>query len=342
MTDIPKSKTAVVIPNWNGAKSIIDCLKSLKTQTETATIIVVDNGSIDSSINLIEQKFSSVKLIKHPKNYGFAGGVNAGIRLALAEDYEYIALLNNDAVAEPDWLAVLVAFLSSHPGAGIVTSKIVSVTGKLDSTGELYSIWGLPFPRGRDKTDLDQYDDQTWIFGASGGASLYRADMFRQIGLFDEDFFAYYEDVDISFRAQLAGWKIGFEPKAIIYHQIGATSRTIPGFAAYQTLKNLPLLMWKNVPWALMPKVWPRLTIAYLFIAGRALLRGQFGPFFRGTAVSLALLPKKWLQRYHIQKTRKASTGYISSIITYDLPPNATKLRKLRSLWWVITRRQPS
>jgi len=165
--------------------------------------------------------------------------------------------------------------------------------------------------------------------------------MLKQIGLFDEDFFAYYEDVDLSFRAQLAGWKVAFVPDAVVYHQISATSSKIKGFATYHTLKNLPLLFWKNVPLGLMPKVGPRFVLAYSSFVGRTLLRGQFGPFFKGLFMSLYLWPKKIAQRRKIQRDRKVSVSYINSIITHDLPPNAGKLRALRSAWWKLLRKQP-
>ena len=115
----------------------------------------------------------------------------------------------------------------------------------------------------------------------------------RQIGLFDEDFFAYYEDVDISFRAQLAGWKVAFVPGAIVYHEIGATSGRVKGLAAYHTLKNLPLLMWKNVPWRLMPKVWPRLALAYTLIAASDFRARPAGPVFQRHPYGAAALAEK-------------------------------------------------
>ena len=327
----------VVVPNWNGADRIRACLDSLRAQTLKPEIVVVDNGSADDSVEVIEKNYQGVHLIRHSHNKGFAGGVNAGIRYAMEQDADYVALLNNDAVADKDWLKNLVSFLDKNPQAGIATSKICdSDKTHLDSTGDLYTIWGLPFPRGRGEEYTTKYDKDTWVFGASGGASLYRTKMLEEIGLFDEDFFAYYEDVDISFRAQLAGWKVGYEPKAVVFHEIGATSATIKGFTAYQTLKNLPLLLWKNVPWPLMRRIWPRLVIAYLGIATRVLLRGQFGPFFKGTIIGTVLWPKKLIERRRIQKARKVSVDYINSIITHDLPPNARNLRTIRRKWWKI------
>lgn len=328
---MPTPRIAVVIPNLNGKKMLPVCLNSLLTQTLPSKIIVVDNGSRDGSAEFIADKYPEIILVRHQKNKGFAGGVNAGIRLAIDKNYDYVALFNNDAEADKAWLKNLVAAAEKNPKAGIITSKILDKgKRKLDSTGDFYTAWGLPNPRGRGEIDKGQYDNELEIFGASGGASLYRVSMLNEIGLFDEDFFAYYEDVDISFRAQLAGWKILYEPAAICYHAISHTSNRIPGFATYQTLKNLPQLFWKNVPAGLMPKIFPRFVILYFSILFSALARGQFGPVFKGVFMSMALWPKKLWQRRAIQSSRKVSNLYISSILVHDLPPNAHKLRRLR------------
>ena len=335
------SKTSIVVPNWNGADVVGGCLDSLLAQTAESRIIVVDNGSTDSSVEYLRSNYPEIELVVLTKNRGFAGGVNAGIRRAVGLGSKYIGLLNSDAITDKNWLKNLVDFLDKHPKAGIATAKILNQTGEyLDSTGDIYTIWGLPYPLGRREADTGQYDNQRWVFGASGGASLYKTEMFNEIGLFDEDFFAYYEDVDISFRAQLAGWKVAYVPKAVVYHQIGGTSNRIRGFATYHTLKNLPLLLWKNVPWPLMPKVWPRLALAYSAIAVKTLLRGQFGPFFKGIFMATVLWPKKLVQRAKIQKNRKVPAAYIDSIITHDLPPNARNLRAIRGFWWKLRRKQ--
>jgi GT2 family glycosyltransferase len=298
----------------------------------------VDNGSADDSLKLLRSKYTSVEVVELKKNYGFAGGVNAGIKHAIENGAEYVALLNNDALADKNWLKKLKDNMDKNPRSGIVTSKILNEDGKfLDSSGEFFSIWGLPFPRGRKETDINKYDEDTAVFGASGGASLYRVKMLKEIGLFDENFFAYYEDVDLSFRAQLAGWKVAYAPEAIVYHKIGATSSKVPDFATYQTLKNLPMLMWKNVPWRLMPKVWWRFELAYTLIVFRALSRGQFGAVLKGLAVWVVLSPKKFYQRHQIQKRRKVSIEYLNSLLVHDLPPNAMGLRRLRQKWWKFT-----
>jgi GT2 family glycosyltransferase len=333
-------KPYVVIPNWNGAHDLPSCLDSLQNQTLNCHIIVVDNGSMDKSLVLLEENYPQVEIIKLTKNHGFAGGVNAGMKKALEDGTKYVALLNNDAPADKRWLENLVKKLDQNSKIGITTSKILSADSSfIDSTGDYYTIWGLPYPRGRNETDVDKYDSETTIFGASGGASLYRTRMIKEIGLFDEDFFAYYEDVDLSFRAQLAGWKVTYVPEAKVYHQISATSGKIKGFATYQTLKNLPLLMWKNVPARLMLKVFPRFVFAYFMFWGSAILRGQIWSSTKGVAMSIFLWPKKLIERRKIQKNRKVSVDYINSLIVHDLPPNAHKLRSLHSAWRKLMRK---
>jgi GT2 family glycosyltransferase len=315
-------KIFVVIPNWNGEDQIEACLDSLKIQTQEHEVIVVENGSVDRSIEILETKYPKVELIKNSKNRGFAGGVNQGIKRAIELGADYIMLFNNDAVAEQKALKTLVNYLDKNPKVGIATCKILSATGhRLDSTGDYYTVWGLPYPRGRGESELDKYDKDTEIFAASGGASLYRAELFEQIGYFDEDFFAYYEDVDLSFRAQLAGYKVAFVPSAEVYHQISATSSKIKGFATYQTMKNLPVLLSKNMP------------RKYIFFL-RAITRGNGWAALKGDAVGTYLLFKTSSKRRHIQKSKAVSDEYIWSMFVHDLPPNANSLRSLRLKWW--------
>jgi GT2 family glycosyltransferase len=330
-------KVSIVVPNWNGAKDLPDCLDSLLEQTLTPQIVVVDNGSADNSLELLENKYPEVEVVALKKNHGFAGGVNVGIKKAIGSEADYIALLNNDATVDKKWIAALAEVLDKNSAVGIVTSKILGATQDfLDSTGESYTTWGLPYPRGRNEIETAKYDKDTLVFGASGGASLYRVKMLEEIGLFDDKFFAYYEDVDLSFRAQLYGWKVAYEPKAEVYHQISATTGKIPGFATYQTMKNLPLLFWKNVPRGLLLKILVRFKLAYFSFYLSALTRGQGWPALKGLLRMLTLLPHAFYQRHKIQKNKKVSADYIDSILVHDLPTNAYKLKGLRSKWWKI------
>ena len=330
---------AVIVLNWNGEQDSLRCISALQKQTAPRDIIAVDNASTDNFVANLEKNYPEIVVLKNSKNLGFAGGVNTGIRHAIDNGYEFVALINNDATPEPNWLSELLAAteptvqgVSLYRKVGIVTGKLLKTDGTIDSTGDQYTSWGLAYPRGRNDKDAGQYDTLQEVFGATGGASLYRIEMLREIGLFDEDFFAYYEDVDISFRAQLAGWKVVYTPKAVAYHKVGASSGKVPGLTTYMTVKNLPWLMWKNVPWRLIPTIMPRFFIAHLSIILSSLAKGKLLPVFKGVFVAFLLLPKKLIERHKIQSSRKVSTDYIKSIITYDLPPNAYKLHKVRSV----------
>ncbi len=327
------NKVSVVVPNWNGKESLASCLESLLAQTQPGNIIVVENGSTDGSAKFLEASYKDrITVLQQSKNLGFAGGVNVGIRYALENGSEFIALFNNDAVAEKNWLEELTKVLKTHPTVGISTCKLVEDNrDHFDSTGDFYTTWGLPYPRGRDEPLSNVYDDQTKVFAGSGGASLYRTTMLNEIGMFDADFFAYYEDVDVSFRAQLAGWGVLYVPSAVAFHAHGTTSSRIKGFTTQQTMKNLPQLLWKNVPFSLLPTVVPRFTLAYCSFLLSALLRGQGWFAIKGTVAALVLAPKTLIKRSRIQRSKKVSASHIRSILIADLPPNAAKLRKLRS-----------
>lgn len=323
-----KTKVAVVIPNWNGAEFLAECLKSLDNQTLKPQIIVVDNGSEDASVQIVENRFPKVRLIKNSKNIGFAGGVNVGIRHALEAKTEYIALFNNDAVAESDWLEKLVTAAERKKRTGIVTGKMMrSDRNLIDSTGEQYSVWGMPFPRGRNHKDTDQFDKKQEVFGASGGASLYRVEMLEEIGLFDERFFAYYEDVDISFRAQLAGWKIFYEPKAVAYHHVGATSSKLGSFTRYHSIKNFHLLYWKNMPGILFFKYLPFFWLQGIRLMISSILRGGGLTYFKGLARALLYQPFVFLfDRREIHKNKKVTWREIDELLYHDRPPKIPSL----------------
>jgi GT2 family glycosyltransferase len=334
MAHVVNPRVSVVIPNWNGKDDLPACLDSLLAQTQECRIIVVENGSVDGSLEMLREKYPDILVLVNRVNLGFAGGVNTGIRQALRDSDDFVALFNNDAIADKNWLKELVTDITANDDAGIVTCKLMdSKREHLDSTGDMYTIWGLPYPRGRGEPVSDKYDDRVEVFAASGGASVYRISMLREIGLFDEDFFAYYEDVDISFRAQLAGWKVRYAPEAVAYHQIGMTSGRIHGFTTYQTIKNLPWLLWKNAPATVFTRVFFRFTLAYFSFMASAIQRGQAWPAMKGYFVMIVYLPKKTVEQMQIQSKRKVSSKYIWDIMEHDLPPNAHKLRKLRNFF---------
>lgn len=332
------NKPYVIVPNWNGKDGLKACLDSLQAQTLKPHIVVVENGSTDGSVEYIQKYYPDIELIIHDVNKGYAGGVNPGFKRAIEDNASYAAPFNNDAVANKNWLKELVAYLDTNPEIGIAACKVLTSDGKhMDSTGDQYTVWGLPYPRGRGESDITKYDKDTEIFGASGAASLYRVDMLKEIGLLDEDFFAYYEDVDISFRAQLYGWKIAFVPSSEVYHEISATSNKIKGFVTYQTMKNQPLLLYKNVPRKYLWRIGWRFMFAHCLFYVRAFQRRQGWIATKGDWKGTMLLGKARKQRKIIQANRKVTDEYIWGMLTHDLPPNAHALRKIRSFWWKLT-----
>jgi GT2 family glycosyltransferase/glycosyltransferase involved in cell wall biosynthesis len=337
-----KSSIAVIVLNWNDADLLPKSVGSLLKQSEKCDVIVVDNASTDDSRKVIESFGNKVTTLWNTKNKGFAGGVNAGIRYALDKGYEFIALLNNDAVADKDWAKHLFAGFTDANIGSTTCSFIHKHTGCYDSTGEIYTTWGLAYPRGRGEPVKGQFDKKTNVTAASGGASMFRADFFRDVGLFDEDFFAYYEDIDLGLRGQLRGWTCKFVPESIAHHATGTTSSRITGFTIYQQLKNQPLLLIKNIPARFVPLILPRFFLAYLSIIAGNLLNGNTTPTIRGTAASLFYIPKKIMQRWSIQQKISITNQDFSTRIVADIPPSNKKLRTLRSRFRKSLRRHTS
>ncbi len=338
-------KPVIVIPNLNGGEDLLDAVRSIRNQSITPHIIVVDNASTDGSADKLALIYPDIELVSHSKNRGYAGGVNPGLQRAIELGAQYVAPFNDDATADEKWLEKLIMFLNEHDEYGAAACKVLHAEGKtLDSTGDYLTSWGLPYPRGRGETDRAQYDipgenGVCDIFAASGAASLYRVEALKQVGLFDEDFFAYYEDVDLSFRLQLAGWKVGYVPESRVYHKIGMTSGRIKGFTTLQTLKNQPLVLWKNLPSRYMFRVLPRFYLTQTLFFWRAISRGQVLAAVKGSVLAAFLIIKKIPERSHIQQTRTVPDEYIWSAVVKDLPPNARALRSLRAQWRKITGR---
>lgn len=330
----------VVIPNLDGGEAVLAAVRSLTEQSLQPHIILVDNASSDGSADTVAAQYPMVEIIRHDTNKGYAGGVNPGLQRAIDLGATYAAPFNDDALADRQWLKRLVDYLDAHPEVAAANPKVLTADAeRLDTTGECYTSWGLPYPRGRREYDTKKYDAQPDIFAASGAASLYRVSALEQVGLLDEDFFAYYEDVDLGFRLQLTGWKASYVPGAVVYHDIGMTSGRVKGFTTLQTLKNQPLLLWKNMPRKYLWRVGWRFFIAHSLFFARATSRGLFWQALKGDAKGTWLLATGFKKRRHIQKSRKVSDQYIWGLMVHDLPPNATALRSLRAKWWRLARR---
>ncbi len=284
-------------------------------------VIVVDNGSTDASLRILENYKGFVTLALNPTNLGFAEACNQGIGQSQGE---FIALLNNDTRVEPRWLEELVAVLVANPRAGCCTSKILchSRPDVLDSAGLAIYPDGSARGRGRLERDLGQFEQVEEVFCPSGCATLLRREMLDDVGLFDEHFFAYCEDTDIGFRARLRGWSCLYAPRSIVYHKFSASSGAFSAFKALQVernrvwvaLKNLPLpLLILSPAYTLLRYLWKAYAILTKRGASwRFLENASFGEALRVlfSAYWQAFRPLRRLlrQRRQIQSRRRVST----------------------------------
>lgn len=242
LNSLRQPKVMIVILNWNGKDDTIVCLDSLsKLDYTNYEVIVVDNGSTDGSQKEIKRRFPMVKLVENKENLGFAKGNNIGIRIALEDsNVKYIFLLNNDTKVEPNCLTELIKVAETDGRIGIVQPKMLRMNDPriIDSTGHVFS-WGRIVDRGCGKVDKGQYDCKLDIIGGCAGACLYRREMLEEIGLFDESFWAYYEDAELSWRAYKRGWKAKYVPSAIVYHKRGATTNKCEEITLKMALLNI-------------------------------------------------------------------------------------------------------
>lgn len=246
------ARTSVVIPNLNGRRFLGPCLAALAALTDgDHEAILVDNGSDDGSVSFVRDRFPQVRILELDENRGFAGAMNAGIAAA---EGELLAFLNNDTVPESAWLKELVYCLERHPRAAAATARLVRSDAPqlLDGAGDGLTPSFLPYVRGHGEPAEGRYLEESEVFGASGTASLWRACVVRELGGFDERFFAYYEDVDLSFRARLAGYECWYAPKAVAAHHRGGTAGTQLQFTLHNLARNRWFFLLKDAPFGLL------------------------------------------------------------------------------------------
>lgn len=305
---------SVIIPNWNGAHLLPACLTSLRAQTwPSLEVLLVDGGSRDGSSELVAERFPEVRVLRLPRNQGFAGNVNVGLRAARGD---VLLLLNNDAEAEPEWVAMCLGALESNPAAGSVASLMLFADGiRINSAGDELSARGFAHQRGAGARWAKPWDERTVVFGASGGAAAYRRDMLADVGLLDEAYFAYLEDVDLAFRAQLRGWECQYEPRARVRHRGSATGGG--ALASYYNGRNLIRLWAKNLPRTLIPSLLPKIA-SYQLERGLAAARAWRGEAaratLRGQITGILQMGSHLAARRLVQRRRRVSDEYVLSL----------------------------
>lgn len=307
---------SVVVPTWNGAVYLPGCLDGLAAQTyPRVEVIVVDGASTDDTRRLLESDYPAVaaNAVWLPCNRGFAFAANAGIR---ASGSEVVALLNNDTEPTPGWLESLVRGLLEDDSIGMATSKVrlLGDRERLHTTGDVLRPSGDVENRGAWEVDRGQFDAERDVFGANAAAAAYRRSMLDEVGLFEEAFGSYYEDVDLAWRARLVGWRCAYVPDAVVYHAVSATGGG--AYASYRVARNRLWTIVRNYPARPLARNYRAVVASQRDHALRA-LRAWRGREARATLLGLMvglitaplMLPSRW----RIQASRRASDAEVKS-----------------------------
>jgi GT2 family glycosyltransferase len=276
-------KVSIIIPHYNGRDILKECLDSLKQSTYPhVEILLVDNGSTDDSLEMVEKEHPRVQIIRNQKNLGYAGGCNVGVTHAQGE---YLLILNNDTIHKPTWIEAMVEWLDTHPRTATVMPKILSYSQRdrfdySGAAGGFLDYYGYPFARGRLfdylETDQGQYDTPMEIFWSSGTAFMVRKKALDESGLFDETFFAHMEEIDLHWRFHLLGWSAYCIPDSVIWHHSGWTLPPDSYRKKYLNHRNNLIMLLAN--YSVLSLLWiaPLRFVLDCLSGGFALIKGDF------------------------------------------------------------------
>jgi GT2 family glycosyltransferase len=306
---------SVLIVTWNRAELLESCLRSLDRQTwRDFEVVVVDNDSQDGTKELLAEQFvGKVKVVTNSANLGFAGGVNAGLRVAAGE---WIALLNNDATAKQDWLETLAQATAENPDVDMFASRILTKDRPdvIDNTGLLMYPDGICRGRGRNEVDRGQFDTPGEVLFPSGCAGVYRHSMLLEQGGMDESFFCYCDDSDLGLACRIAGHRCLYVPSAIVYHAYSGSAGAYSELKAYLVERNRIWLVAKNFPLDMLITSLVYSFGRYLFqVFGLVGQRGAFAQFAQNNSPlagarillkaylhALLGLPRMWSKRRRV------------------------------------------
>ncbi len=330
-------KIAIIIISWNGKHLLEECLNSAENQDySNFKIIFVDNGSTDGSVEFVKEKFSKVEIIGLDKNTGFAKANNVGMHKAFEDqEIEYIALLNNDAMAEKSWLSEMVKVIKQDEKIGSVAPKILKYWRRdfIDSIGtEIHSDGGAVGRLINKKDDYHQYNKSIEIFGPTACSCLYNRKMLEDIiddDYFDNSFFLYVEEIDLNWRARLRGWKCFTAPSAIVYHKHSETAVMYSSVKLYYLHRNRFFLIVKNFPFRFLGGGFYNIFYRYLFLIRKKAILKKKGVISKtiekvGLRKVVFLIAKGWIafliflpgllkKRYYIQKRKMVDNRTIFS-----------------------------
>lgn len=304
-----EKKVTVVIPNYNGKKYIRDCMDSLKAQQEAFDILVVDNGSTDGSLEILQQEYGEAKVISLKENTGFCAAVNLGIKESKTP---YVILLNNDTIVKDGFVKTLVEAVEAADDIFSVSAMMLSMQDEsiIDDAGDGYCILGWAYARGKGRP-AEQYEKRKEIFSACGGAAIYRKNIMEEIGYFDENHFAYLEDVDIGYRARIFGYRNFYEPGAKVIHAGSATSGSrYNEFKTGLASANSAYVIGKNLPLLLILLNFPFLLLGFLVKAFFFTLKKMGMLYIRGYVKGITRCFTKEGRKHHVKFQMKHFLNY--------------------------------
>lgn len=320
-------KVSVIIPNWNGQRYLRIVLPSLRRQTfKDFETIVVDNGSTDDSRGYLQRYWPAVRVVGLPSNLGFAKAVNRALAVARGT---YVALLNNDIEADRRWLAELVNAIARNPRISFAASKMLRYHDRsvLDEAGHDVSVYGLTVPRGFDQPDSARFATRRATTVASGGASLFRRRWLDELGGFDEDYFFYYEDVDLSLRAAWRGDRGEYVPTAVVYHHGGGSVGRLSYFTRVNITRNLLITILKDFPLRLLTLGGWRIIFHQGRLLSSAIKEHWLRAWLVGWAKFWLAVPRTLLKRRRVMATRRVSSAAFIAGLRQDYPLPSKFLR---------------
>jgi GT2 family glycosyltransferase len=306
----------VAVLSYDGRHLLEGILPSLAAQEfRDFRVVVVDNGSSDGTAAWLAEHWPQVTVVALPENVGVTPALNVCVRAA---DTEFVGLFNNDLELDPAALGALVGALRDHPNAASAGGKLVDFHDRtvLDGAGDTFAWAGTGHRRGHGERDRGQYDEPGEFFGACGGAAVYRRAAFDVVGPFDEQFFAFFEDVDWAFRAQLAGFGCRYVPGAVVYHMGSATlGKGMSDFTQYHLWRNAVWLVAKDYPPAALLRHFPRIVYVQAAQLAGALHERRLGLWARAMRDALVGLPRALRRRRAVQRTRRRSVRELEAIV---------------------------
>lgn len=294
----------IVIPNLNGKKYLADCFDSLRAQSrQDFSVILIDNGSVDGSAEFVKEEYPEVTVKCFAKNQGFCGAVNEGIRMT---ETKYVILLNNDTICDPAFVEKLVSAMEQESGCFAGSSRMVQMQdpSRMDNCGDFYCALGWAFTPARGKRAI-LYERPREVFSACAGAAIYERRIFDEIGDFDEAHFAYLEDVDVCWRARIAGYRSIYVPNAVVRHVGSATSGSIYNeFKVRHSSRNSIYLIYKNMPFLQIVLNLPFLIVGFLIKFLFFVKKGLGGTYAKGLIAGVRMCRREKKVRFQWKNLR--------------------------------------